>query len=673
MKYADIIIDNKSNSTDTPFTYGFDDGMDVKVGSKVYVPFARSRNLRSGYVIALRDEVDDDLKKRIRLIDSVDEEIALTEEIMRTCDWMRRRYVCRYIDAIECFIPVGKKPTRAISPDPAKEDEEESKVSELTEEQKNALEQIEGAVDDHRHERFLIRGVTGSGKTEVYIRTAKKVIEKGRSVIILVPEISLTPQIISRFNGVFGPERIAVLHSRLTRAQRYDQWKKIQEGRIDIVIGARSAVFAPLEDIGLIVIDEEHESTYKSDFTPKYDAIEVAIKRAVDEDHSAILVLGSATPSVASYYRGQQGIYRILTMEKRYNQTPLPEVETVDMRDELREGNSSILSRRLVEEMGGSLEEGRQVLLFLNRRGYSTFISCRECGYVASCPICGLSMTYHSTKGRLSCHYCGHEEPLPKVCPECGSRYIRHFGSGTEKVEEEISRFFPDRVIDRIDLDSIQKRGELNRRLKQFEKGKTDILVGTQIIAKGLDFRNIGLVGVISADVSLNIPDYRSSERTFQLITQAAGRSGRGREVGRVVIQTYNPDHYAIRLAADQDYEGFYRQEVAFRELMRYPPFSDMIQVLFTSKDPEISERGACRWYDEIRRQIPANERKDVFNPQEAYMSRVRDVYRYSLVIRSGPGQRQRYAQIMRGLKEQDAKARAPWVSVVDINPYSFA
>ena len=673
MKYANVIIDNKSNSTDVPYTYGFDEDMDVRVGSKVYVPFARSSKLREGYVLSLSDEVDESLAARIRKIDSLDDEISLTEEIIRTCIWMRRRYVCRYIDAIECFIPVGKKPARIMAPDPVGEEEEESQVRELTEEQKKALEKIEKAADEGKHERFLIRGVTGSGKTEVYMRAAKRAIDSGGTVMILVPEISLTPQIISRFNGLFGSDRTAVLHSRLTRAQRYDQWKKIQTGQIDIVIGARSAVFAPLENIGLIVIDEEHESTYKSDFTPKYDAIEVAIKRASDEDHSAVLILGSATPSVASCYRGKQGIYQTLTMEKRYNETPLPNVVTVDMREELREGNRSILSRRLAEEMRKSLEKNRQVLLFLNRRGYSTFISCRECGYVASCPICGLSMTYHSTSGRLACHYCGHEEELPKTCPECGSRYIRHFGSGTEKVEEEISRYFPDCSIDRIDLDSIQKKGELRRRLKAFEKGETDILVGTQIIAKGLDFRNIGLVGIISADVTLNIPDYRSSERTFQLITQAAGRAGRGSEIGEVVIQTYNPDHYAIEFGAGQDYEGFYRKEIEFRKLMRYPPFSDMIQILFTSRDPEISEKGAVRWYDEIRAKLPAEDRKDVFAPQEAYMSRIRDVYRYSLVIRCGPGKRQQFARMLRELKEEDAKNRAPWVSVVDINPYSFA
>ena len=671
MKYANVIIDNKSNSTDVPFTYGYDESMDVRVGSKVHVPFARSRSTREGYVVSLTDEVDEKLKPRIRSIESVDKEIVLTEEIMRTCEWMRQRYVCRYIDAIGCFIPVGRRPSRVAAIEPA--DEEDAKATELTAEQAAALAEIDKSIESKEHDRFLIRGVTGSGKTEVYIRAAKMVTDQGRGAIILVPEISLTPQIISRFTAVFGEDRIAILHSRLTRGQRYDQWKRIREGEVDIVIGARSAIFAPLQKIGLIVIDEEHESTYKSDQTPKYDAIEVAIKRTSDEAHGGVLILGSATPSVASYYRGNQGIYKILTMEKRYNETPLPRVEIVDMREELRAGNTSVLSERLYESMKKSLEDGRQVMLFLNRRGYSTFISCRECGYVATCPVCGLSLTYHSSSGKLLCHYCGHAESVPATCPECGSRYIRHFGSGTEKVEEAIAKLFPDYGVDRIDLDSVRKKGELRRRLRAFEKGETRILVGTQLIAKGLDFRNIGLVGVISADVALNIPDYRSAERAFQIITQAAGRAGRGDEIGDVVIQTYSPEHYAIKYAALQDYEGFYEQEIAFRGAMRYPPFSDMIQVLFTSKDRRAAERGATRWYDEILKQLPAEDRKDVFKPQEAYMSRVRDTYRYSLLMRSEAGRRKAYADMLRKLKDEDTRNRSEWIAIVDINPYSFA
>ena len=672
MKYANVIIDNKADSTDTPYTYGIPEGMGVSIGDRVLVPFARSRNLREGYVQSLQEDVSENLKGRIRSIDHVDDEVSLTEEMIRTAGWMRTRYVCRHIDAIRCFLPSGKRGKRAVHPEPVDNPEEEM-AEQLTEEQTEVLDQVLAALDSGEHQRFLLHGVTGSGKTEVYIRATEKAVENGRTAIILVPEISLTPQIIRRFAGVFGQERIAVLHSRLTLRQRYEQWQKIRRGEIDIVIGARSAVFAPLENIGLIVLDEEHESTYKSDSTPKYDTVEVAIKRLKDEAHKGVLLLGSATPSVASFQRGQEGIYKILSMEKRYNETPLPQVKIIDMRKELREGNLSVLSRELCRRMEAHLEEGRQVMLFLNRRGYSTFISCRECGHVISCPTCGLSLTYHRSSRRLSCHYCGYEEELPEKCPECESRRIRYFGTGTEKVEETIREAFPGRTTDRIDLDSIRRKGELNRRLKAFARGETDILIGTQLIAKGLDFRNVGLVGIISADVTLNIPDFRSPERAFQLITQAAGRAGRGERQGEVVIQTYSPDHPAVIHAAAQDYQGFFAQETLFRQAMGYPPFGDMIQVLFSSEREAEARDGANHWYEQICRSLPEKERGNVFPPQEAYMHKIGERYRYSLVIRCPRGRRSQYTGILRALKEEDTKRRVRYLAVADVNPYSFA
>lgn len=672
MRYANVIIDNRSDSTDVPYTYGYEEDLQIRPGSKVYLPFARSRNLREGYVVSLREEVSAGLSAKIRLIDHVDEEISLTGEMIRTAEWMRRRYVCRFIDAIRCFTPAGRRPKRQIRPEPKAEVQSEEKKA-LTGEQEQALREICGALRKGSHARFLLHGVTGSGKTEVYMRAAEEALQMGRTVIVLVPEISLTHQIVERFTGSFGQDRIAVLHSGLTQRQRFEEWKRIRQGEADIVIGARSAVFAPLSDIGLIIVDEEHETTYKSDSTPKYDTIEVAMKRLSDRDHQGVLVLGSATPSVVDYQRAQEGIYRILPMRKRYNETPLPQVRIADMRRELREGNRSVISGVLAEQMQEQMSSGRQVMLFLNRRGYSTFISCRECGYVARCPGCGLSLTYHSSSGRLACHYCGHEEPVPRVCPDCGSSHIRYFGSGTEKVEETVRQLFPDRQADRIDLDTISRKGELKKRLRAFEKGETDILIGTQIIAKGLDFRNVGLVGIISADASLNIPDFRSPERAFQLITQAAGRAGRGSAVGQVVIQTYEPDHYAVVHAARQDYHGFFEEEIAFRRIMDYPPFSDLIQVLFTAGEPELAEQGARRWYGELMRLLPPEERRSVLPPQEAYMSRIRDVYRYSLVMRCPAGRRAGYTKLLRSLKEKEAGAKAGYTAVVDINPYSFA
>ena len=678
MMYADLVIDNKTDHTDQLYTYACGD-LDVKCGDKVYVPFARSKNLREGYVLAVSDQVDEKLKNRLRSIDHVDEEISLTEEMVRTAVWMRGRYVCRYIDALRCFTPVGHKRVRRQAASEEEvlgvgfAEEEGEEILKLTREQTEALDQISEAIDQGRHSRFLLYGVTGSGKTEVYIRSCRKALEKGRSAIILVPEISLTPQIIDRFAAVFGEEEIAVIHSRLTAVKRYEQWQRIRSGKVRIVIGARSAVFAPLKDLGLIVIDEEHEATYKSDSTPKYDTIEVAIKRLSDRDHQGVLLMGSATPSIASFGRAREGIYRILPMRSRYNEVELPQVSVVDMRRELADGNRSVLSRQLVGEMEAQLDAGRQVMLLQNRRGYSTFVSCRECGHVASCPSCGLSLTYHRAGQKLSCHYCGYEQEVPEVCPDCGSRHIRFFGSGTEKIEETVQEFFPGRTVDRIDLDSVRRKGELTRRLRAFGSGRTDILIGTQMIAKGLDFKNVGMVGIIAADLTLNIPDYRSPERAFQLITQAAGRAGRGEIKGRVIIQTYSPDHYAIGFSAAQDYDGFFEEELAFRKLMDYPPFGDMIQVLFTADSFETASAGAGSWHDRLCSMMPPEERRNVLMPQQAYMGKIRDTYRFSLVIRCPKGKRKEYSEMLRILKEEDVRTRAAYLAVVDINPYSFA
>ncbi len=717
MRYADIVIDNRTDSTDRPYTYALGEISPEKIrpGSKVYVPFAKSRKLREGYVLSVsgEDEIDPRIRSRIRSIDHVDEDVSLTEESVRTSLWMRERYVCRCIDALRCFTPAGKKRTRSASAEAQSGETMEERSLDiaftgrvisggagtgggkgargsdgtgtddpqvsgsgektLTEEQAAALKEIREAIDSGEHRRFLLYGVTGSGKTEVYIRSVKETLERGRTAIVLVPEISLTPQIIQRFQEVFGEGSIATVHSKLTERKRYEQWQRIRSGEVKIVIGARSAVFAPVSDLGLIIIDEEHEATYKSDFTPKYDTAEVAFKRLADRDNRGVLILGSATPSVASFSRAKQGIYQLLTMRKRYNEVELPQVTVVDMRQELREGNRSMISRQLYEQMERQLHAGRQIMLMQNRRGYSTFISCRECGHVAVCPECGVSLTYHRSSGKLTCHYCGRQQDAPKVCPECGSRFIRYFGSGTEKVEETVRQLFPGYQTDRIDLDSVSRKGELTRRLKAFGKGETNILIGTQMIAKGLDFRNVGLVGIVAADLPLNIPDFRSPERAFQLITQAAGRAGRGDIKGSVVIQTYHPEHYAITFSAAQNYDGFFEEESEFRRLMNYPPFSDMIQVLFTAKDEETAEAGAQSWYDRLRSMMLPEDRQNVFTPQQAYISRIKGVYRYSMVLRCPGGKRKEYAQMLRRLKEEDVRDRRQYLAVVDINPYSFA
>ena len=675
MKYANLVIDNKSDQTDQLYTYGVKD--DAKIGSKVYVPFAKSRNLREAYVVETDEHSGDGLGKRLRYIEKVDDDVSLSEEMIRTALWMKKRYICRLIDAVNCFTPVGEKARRGQRKNPfAEEKGEPSSVKELTLQQAQILQRIGEAAKAKKHMRFLLHGVTGSGKTEIYIRAAQQVLEQGRNVIVLVPEIALTGQIIDRFIGRFGSEKVAVLHSKLSLGERYDQWKKVRDGCDgdgQIVIGARSAVFAPLENIGLIVIDEEHETTYKSDHTPKYDTIEVALKRVQDKDNNGILLLGSATPSVVSYQRAQEGIYELLELTERYNKVVLPEISIVDMREELKRGNRSIISSELCSKMKDTLEAGRQVILFLNRRGYSTFVSCRECGYVARCPGCGLSLTYHKAGGQAVCHYCGYHEPAPNKCPECGSKYIRYFGSGTEKLEEAVSDLFPEYAAERLDLDTVKRKGELTRKLKAFRSGKTQILIGTQIIAKGLDFRNVGLSGIVSADVSLNIPDFRSPERTFQLITQAAGRAGRGDSQGHVVIQTYSPEHYAVAFASQHDYKGFFETEKQLRAYMGYPPYSDLFQIVFTAKREDAAKDGAESWYERIRGRMAREDQEMVFPPQQAYLGKIKDIYRYSMLIKCPQGRRAEYSRIVAAVREEDIeKKKKDYTAIVDINPYSF-
>ena len=675
MKYANLVIDNKSDQTDQLYTYGVKDV--AKIGSKVYVPFAKSRNLREAYVVETDEHSGDGLGKRLRYIEKVDDDVSLSEEMIRTALWMKKRYICRLIDAVNCFTPVGEKARRGQRKNPfAEEKGEPSSVKELTLQQAQILQRIGEAAKAKKHMRFLLHGVTGSGKTEIYIRAAQQVLEQGRNVIVLVPEIALTGQIIDRFIGRFGSGKVAVLHSKLSLGERYDQWKKVRDGCDgdgQIVIGARSAVFAPLENIGLIVIDEEHETTYKSDHTPKYDTIEVALKRVQDKDNNGILLLGSATPSVVSYQRAQEGIYELLELTERYNKVVLPEISIVDMREELKRGNRSIISSELCSKMKDTLEAGRQVILFLNRRGYSTFVSCRECGYVARCPGCGLSLTYHKAGGQAVCHYCGYHEPAPNKCPECGSKYIRYFGSGTEKLEEAVSDLFPEYAAERLDLDTVKRKGELTRKLKAFRSGKTQILIGTQIIAKGLDFRNVGLSGIVSADVSLNIPDFRSPERTFQLITQAAGRAGRGDSQGHVVIQTYSPEHYAVAFASQHDYKGFFETEKQLRAYMGYPPYSDLFQIVFTAKREDAAKDGAESWYKRIRGRMAREDQEMVFPPQQAYLGKIKDIYRYSMLIKCPQGRRAEYSRIVAAVREEDIeKKKKDYTAIVDINPYSF-
>ncbi len=491
-----------------------------------------------------------------------------------------------------------RTPGEAIRPDNAQ-------WHPLTAEQQEVLEEILPTLEKGGG-RFLLHGVTGSGKTEVFLTAARRALEKGRSVVILVPEIALTPQMVSWFRARFGPVA-AVLHSRLSAGERYDEWRRIRRGEARIVIGARSAVFAPTENLGLIVVDEEHESTYFSDHHPRYDAREVAESRCRRE--GASLILASATPSILSFARARRGDFMLLEMPRRVADRPLPEVSIVDMRQELENGNRSVLSRELARALGECLARGEQAMLLMNRRGYHSFVSCRSCGYVVKCAQCDVSMTCHvdeahpgnAGESKLRCHYCGAETPLPKVCPSCGSPYIRYFGAGTQKVEAEVRRVFPGCATARMDIDTTGGKDGHAKILEEFRSGRARVLIGTQMIAKGLDFPQVTLVGVIAADLTLNLPDYRSRERTFQLLTQVAGRAGRGNRPGRVVIQTYKPGDPVIALAARQDYRMFFEEEFQRRRISLYPPFTVLARVLIESAGEAEAERAAAEAEREIR------------------------------------------------------------------------
>lgn len=436
---------------------------------------------------------------------------------------------------------------------------------------------------------FLISGVTGSGKTEVYIRAIRETLKRGLGAIVLVPEIALTPQMVSWFRDRFGGEA-AVLHSGLSAGERFDEWQRIRFGSARVVIGARSAIFAPMERVGIIVVDEEHEATYLSDRRPRYDAREVAQQRAASE--GAVLVLGSATPSLFSFAKALTGRFTLLEMPRRVMDRPMPEVEIIDMRQELVAGNNSVFSGALASALEDVLSKGEQAMLFLNRRGYATFVSCRACGYVVKCPNCDVSMTYHSN-GEMRCHYCDDRRPAPKACPSCGSPHIRFFGSGTQKVEEELKKRFPGIGVVRMDNDTTREKNAFVRILETFRKGEAQVLIGTQMIAKGLDFPRVTLVGVVAADTVLHVPDFRSQERTFQLITQVAGRAGRGEIPGRVIVQTYDPDHYAIRLASNHDYRAFYELEMKSRRRSLYPPYTIVCRILVSGADGQQVEETA--------------------------------------------------------------------------------
>ena len=496
----------------------------------------------------------------------------------------------------------------------------------LTKEQKNALEII--MAQDEKP--TLVHGVTGSGKTEIYLQAIEKVIALGKQAIVLVPEISLTPQMTDRFISRFG-KNIGVSHSRMSAGERIDVWQRAKNSEISVMIGPRSAVFIPFSNLGIIIIDEEHEGSYKSDTTPKYDAREIAEYRC--GQFKAKMVYGTATPSLKTYYRGEKGEITLAVLKERPLNRPMPQTEIVDMRRELEEGNRSIFSQKLYEEMMGVLSRGQQAMLFINRRGFSTFVSCRKCGHVMMCSSCNVSYTYHSSENHLRCHYCGKKAVVPKICPECGSKYIKYFGTGTQKVEEEVRRYFPKAKVLRMDMDTTTKKNSHKQILATFGNGEADILIGTQMIAKGHDFANVTLVGIIAADLSLNTGDFRGGETTFQLITQVSGRAGRDSLEGRVIIQTYQPESYIINLAAQCNYEEFYEKEMLLRRTMDYPPFSNIFLVLaFGKKEKDVIEEIQRLSY--ILEEENRDKNFEILGPSPAIISKIKDEYRWNIFIK---------------------------------------
>lgn len=704
---AEVIINRSAKKLNRTFDYNVPKELEelILIGSKVLVPFGRSKKLEEAYVVGIKDNSSYEIK------DIAQVKNDLTDKQIELAKWMAKRYFCNVSDCIKLMQTPGtknrgeknrthdktvncvylikdneaidfeietgniksekqKKTLRFLQDNPGctipeiemftgytrgiiktlekngyieiiptkiernpliNKDVEQTQKLQLTQEQELAYNKVAEAMQNNNYEQFLLYGVTGSGKTEVYLQLIEKTIKNQNTAVVLVPEISLTPQMIDRFVARFGKDLIAVLHSKLSIGERYDEWNRIKEGKAKIAIGARSAIFAPCKNIGIIIIDEEHDSSYKSEMSPKYNAKEVAQKIAKEE--KIPLVLGSATPDVNTYYNAQQGKATLLKLTKRANNSNLPTVKVIDLKQELANGNRTMLSMDLHTAIEKNLKNKRQTILFLNRRGYSTFIMCRDCGYVVQCPNCNISLTYHKYSNRLKCHYCGHEEPVATICPNCKSKKIRYFGTGTQKLEQEINKMFPKASTIRMDVDTVSKKNSHEQILNKFKNDGIDILIGTQMVVKGHHFPNVTLVGVIAADSSLNIDDYRANERTFQILTQVAGRAGREKLEGNVIIQTYNPDNFSIEYAKKQDYELFFNTEIALRKQLKYPPFCDIIVIGFNSLIEEEIKSTSNFTYEYLSHNLNENDFK-VFKPMPSPIDKIQNRVRWRIIVK---------------------------------------
>jgi len=692
--YAEIILNNDAVEIDKPFTYKVPYALmqKIDIGFRVKVPFGQRSKPVEGFVYSIIQDDEIEFTYKVKEILSLcDDENILTEDDIKMIRFLRKKYLCKFIDAVRLMIPVGimkgsknkkkkvisinkeidvdglKKENyinlynfivnnngiytkaevtnneqfslyslnKLIETDILKVEEqvvfryntrkyESDNNKLLNEEQKNCLNTILTSSDS----KFLIKGVTGSGKTEVYMRLVEDTLNKGSSAIVLVPEISLTPQMIERFKGRFG-EDVALFHSRLSDGERFDEWYRVKEGKAKLVIGARSALFLPLQNLGLIIIDEEHENTYKSEHNPKYHTREVS--EFLCEIKNCKLVLGSATPSVESYYKALKEEYKLIEMKHRVNGKKMPKMEIIDMREELKNKNLSLFSKNLFDAIEITLKNKKQVILFLNRRGYSTFISCRSCGYVFKCPECDVSMTYHKN-GYLICHYCGRAEKVSKECPKCNSKYVKFFGAGTERVELEVKKYFPKAKVLRMDVDTTRHKNSHESIYNSFKNGEADILIGTQMVSKGLDFKDVTLVGVLAADMSLNLPDYRAVERTYQIITQVAGRAGRGEDEGVVIVQSYTPNHYSLKYAKEEDYESLFKEEINIRRLMGNPPFGKILLINGSSKSEEKLKSFMYTLECNLKKLIV--EDLIILGPVPCIITKLKENYRWQIIIK---------------------------------------
>ncbi|MCL5774463.1 MAG: primosomal protein N' [Firmicutes bacterium] len=666
-EYAGVVVDLPKIQVDRTFTYKIPEELKGRVmqGSSVLVPFG-SRKI-AGFVVELSSNPPDSsgesepfkIKEISKLLYP---EPLLNKEFLELARWMCDYYGCFLIDAVNSIIP---SPVRGSRKGKGKM-EKDSKAyyqrpEKLTSGQSSALKAITEGLLRKKASAILIHGVTASGKTEVYLRAIQSALEAGRASIVLVPEIALTPQAIERFQGRFKNE-IAVLHSALAPAERKAQWWRIKSGEAKVVLGTRSAVFAPMSNIGLIIIDEEHEPSYKQENTPRYNARQIAILRA--KNHNSLVLLGSATPSLESFYWAKSGKYKLCTISERVERWSLPQVEIVDMRKSEKQG---IFSNALIKEMESVLYRKEQIILFLNRRGFSSYLLCQECGHVIKCPHCDISMTYHMPEKSILCHYCYHKLPAPESCPSCGSYKIKYQSMGTQKVEEELKKLFPGESCLRMDKDTTLERGSHSKILGAFSRGDARILLGTQMIAKGLDFPAVTLVGVITADVALNMPDFRATERAFQLLMQVAGRSGRGNAPGKVIIQTFNPEHPGIKAAALHDYHNFYESEISAREELNFPPFSHLVNLIFWSEReesaPAMAEEFALKLKDKKA------EGFQLLGPAPCPIPRLRKKFRWHIIIKT-----RKVQEIVRILRSNISELKLPEKSgiTIDVDPYTL-